>query len=238
MRSLIGRDKYKISNGLIVKIPLIAEIRGDNEETYHEYMSLISPFVMTSTDCMVELFEQGIDFQDLEDDWIFFCLNMTMGLERDYSMLFPELELCKFDVVEHGDELFVVEKNNNLIISRKEYEEISEVLCKANFIEKKHRKFANQRALEKAVSMEKKKRERRSKEERNQLDELILFAANNKNFKYDFDSVNKLSLYTFYACVKQIQNDNHIDNLMLGGYTGNVDLSKLSSNELNRFITL
>lgn len=86
--------------------------------------------------------------------------------------------------------------------------------------------------------MEKKKRERRSKEERNQLDELILFAANNKNFKYDFDSVNKLSLYTFYACVKQIQNDSHIDNLMLGGYTGNVDLSKLSSNELNRFITL
>ena len=184
MVSLIGRDKYRISTGLIIKIPLIGEIRGDNEETYHQYMSLISPFVMTSTDCMVELFEQGIDFQELADDWIFFCLNIGTEVDKDYSLLFPELGVCNFKVIGNSDELFVVEKYNNIVISKKDYEEISNVVCKANFIEKKHRKFANYRALEKAVNMEKKKINRRSNEQRNQLDELILFAANNKNFKY------------------------------------------------------
>lgn len=52
---------------------------------------------------------------------------------------------------------------------------------------------------------------------------LILSIVNCSEFKYDFESVFSLPIYTFMESIKQVQKMISYKNLMMGIYTGNVD---------------
>lgn len=71
--SLIGRKKYTLSCGLTLHIPTIRELRGESDEDEMNNFNLITPFISTPTDYMVELFDSGIDFQIFDDDYLFFA---------------------------------------------------------------------------------------------------------------------------------------------------------------------
>lgn len=236
--SLIGRKNYTLSNGLKIHIPTLNEIRGENDYKELEYFQLVSPFICTPTDFMVELYDKGINFQDLNDDYIFFAtLMVATDNKYNYSNLFEGVGICNFQVVEDVDgSVYVFDKENKIIINREIYEEISAVLCKMHFREKKHRKYSNKFSFEKAIEFEKKKAQRaKEKKQESELDCLILFATCNNGFKYNLDNVGSLTIYDFYSSIRQLQKNEHVDNLFLGGYTGNVDLSKIASDELNKF---
>lgn len=236
--SLLGRKSYTLSNGLKIHIPTVNEIRGGSDHDQTAYFQLITPFVCTSTDFMVELHDKGVNFQDFSDDFTFTAsLIMASKDEPDYSRLFEGVKDCYFDVVEDADSnVYILDRQNEILINREMYEEISAVLCKMHFREKKHRKFSNKLSYEKAVEFEKKKIERakRNKQE-SDMDSLILFAVCTDGFKYNFESIGELSVYDFYSSIRQIQKSEHVDNLFLGGYTGNVDLTKIATDELNKF---
>lgn len=70
--NLIGRKKYKINDKIIIHIPTLSEIRGLSDEDEMNYNKSIIDFITTSTDYMVELYDCGINFEDLEDDYSFF----------------------------------------------------------------------------------------------------------------------------------------------------------------------
>ena len=63
-----------------------------------------------------------------------------------------------------------------------------------------------------------------------------MFLVNNRDFKYDFETVKNLSIYDLYASYKQINKNQEIDGLMTGYWYGNVDLSKISDSKLKRII--
>ena len=47
-----------------------------------------------------------------------------------------------------------------------------------------------------------------------------------------------LTIYDFYASIKQIQKNESVEHLMLGGYTGNLKLTEFSHNDLSKFNVL
>ena len=55
--SLLCRRKYKLKCGITLHIPTIGEIRGESDEDVEEYYSLLTPFVSTPSDFIVELLE-------------------------------------------------------------------------------------------------------------------------------------------------------------------------------------
>lgn len=242
--SLIGRKKYKINDKITIHIPTLEEIRGENIENEKSYYSLISDFITTSTNYMVELYDCGINFEDLADDYNFFIYKNLLSEKNvfpiDCHMLFDGINKSNFKIIEHNQIYYVYDDINNILIDRDMFNQISNVLCAALFIEKKHRHFANKRTFEYVIKREKtvRKREEEKKKTSSDLDEVILFAVNNSNFKYDFDTVQKLSIFDFYASVKQMQRNEHIDNLMLGGYTGNLKLNEFSDKQLSKFNVL
>jgi hypothetical protein len=69
----------------------------------------------------------------------------------------------------------------------------------------------------------------------NELDALTLYLVNNANFKYNFNTVRDLSIYDFLSSSKQILKAEHVDKLLIGGYSGGIDLSKIPKTELDKF---
>ena len=242
--NLIGRKKYKINDNIYIHIPTLNEIRGDSEEDELNYNKSIIDFITTSTDYIVELYDCGINFEDLEDDYSFFIYKHIISEDSvfpsDCHLVFDSICKSDFRIVESNGDYYVVDNINNIVIDRKIFNDISEIICKSLFIEKKHRKFANERSRKYAVEREKKVRERNKNKHKtsSNLDEVILFAVNNSNFKYDFNNVMNLTIYDFYASIKQIQRNESVEHLMLGGYTGNLKLTEFSHNDLSKFNVL
>lgn len=242
--NLIGRKKYKINDKIIIHIPTLSEIRGLSDEDEMNYNKSIIDFITTSTDYMVELYDCGINFEDLEDDYSFFIYKHIISGEQvfpsDCHLVFENVYTSDFRVVEDNQDYYIVDETNGIVIDRNIFNDISDVICKSLFIEKKHRKFSNKRSREYAINREKKVRERNKgkKKTSSGLDEVILFAVNNSNFKYDFQNVMNLTIYDFYASIKQIQKNEQVEHLMLGGYTGNLKLTDFSQNELSKLNVL
>ena len=69
-----------------------------------------------------------------------------------------------------------------------------------------------------------------------EFDRMILLLVNDTNFKYDFESVKNLTIYDFLSSFKQIQKSTYIDKIMIGGYSGGIDLSKIPQTDLDKFI--
>lgn len=241
--NLIGRKNYKINDKIVIHIPTLNEIRGESDDDELNYNKTIVDFITTSTDYMIELHDCGINFEDLEDDYSFYIykhiINNESVFPSDCHLMFDGVYESDFKVVEDNGDYYVVDTINNIVIDRKIFEEISEIVCKSMFIEKQHRKFANKKSREYAIERARKVRDRnKNKKTSSNLDDVILFAVNNTNFKYNFDTVFKLTIYDFYASIKQIQKNESVEHLMLGGYTGNLKLTEFTQNELSKFNVL
>lgn len=235
--SLIGRKKYTLSNGLVLHIPTISELRGKSDEEEIHNFNLITPFISTPTDFMVELYEKGIDFQEFDDDYLFFATIIEKYSGLNYGIVFEGAEVCEWKVTTDGENVYVFDENNGIIITREIYEEIAEVLRKMYYRERSHREFCNERALKMAVKITKKEYERAIKNRTSsEFDNMILLLVNDANFKYDFDSVINLTIYDFLSSFRQIQKSSYVDKLTLGGYSGGIDLSKIPQTELDKFI--
>ena len=235
--SLIGRRNYTLSNGLVLHIPSLKELRGECDEDEMKNFNLISPFISTPTDLMVELYDMGIDFQVFDDDYLFFATMIEKYSGLDYSLVFENTGVCNWKVVTDGKDVYVFDEDNEIIITKEVYLELSEVLRKMYYRVRTHREFCNQRALKMAVKIAKKEYEKTMRDrESSEFDNMILLLVNNSNFKYDFDSIKDLTIYDFLSSFRQIQKSDYVDKITLGGYSGGIDLSKIPQAELDKFI--
>ena len=60
--------------------------------------------------------------------------------------------------------------------------------------------------------------------------------VNNKDFKYNFETVMNIKYIEFTLSVKQILHNIHISNIAIGVYTGNVLSEKLSTKDQSCFV--
>ena len=66
------------------------------------------------------------------------------------------------------------------------------------------------------------------------LEPLISALCNSEGFKYNFDTVWDLSIYTFMDATRRIQKIKSADHLMGGMYSGMLDVSKMNKGQLNK----
>lgn len=59
--------------------------------------------------------------------------------------------------------------------------------------------------------------------------------VNNKDFKYNFETVMDISYVEFILSVKQILQNIHVANIDLGVYTGNILADKLPDKDRSYF---
>lgn len=248
--SLLGKKEYKLTENLTIHIPLVSEIRNCFEDELL-YFQLVSIFTSTPCDAMVELDDCNIDYTKVTE-YVFFIMKF-LGLVNNpdsvslihWHMIFPYIDIHDLSVEQKNDIPVVIDNENNIVIDEKIYLQLADLLRQMLNISKnmEYYKVPEEETRRYIIDRQRLKRKRQFERNKNQgnsmsssLDGVILLLVNNSNFKYNFKTVEKLTVYDLYACLQQIYTDREIDGIMSGYWSGNIDLKKLDNSKLNRII--
>lgn len=233
-RKFLYETKYNLkqANG---KISIIIPSVGDILQNEDDYYNLVSILTAMPIDLMVQLEDAGIDFTSINEYDLFLRL-FPIIKQQDTSLIFGNLDLSQFQIAikEETNSVVLIDTQNEIEINRLVHSEIASVLRKIHHLEKNRKKPANEDAKEFMLERARAKISRRKNRiEDSQLESLIIAMVNTEQFKYDFETVKKLSIYQFNESVRQIIKKVDYDNRMYGVYTGTINAKELSQDELN-----
>lgn len=230
--NLLYKDAYKINDSIRILIPKVSEVI----EHEAEYYSLVSTLTAMPIDLMVELDDAGIDFTAISEYELFLLMFSGVAKSDSSKLIFGDLDLSKFRLAENNNnkEPVLVDTENDIVIDKLIYYEISNALRKIHNIKKDIRKPGNEEAkkflLERARAKKNKNRNRHSD---SQLESLIVAMVNTEQYKYDYESTKELTIYQFNECVQQIIKKIDYSNKMYGVYTGSINVKDLKKDDLN-----
>lgn len=243
--SLIGRRTYHYNDNIVINIPVLRHIRGDNFKDETMFWKDVNLFMQTPSDMISELHSVGVDFEELTDYDLFVFLFMTRQKMEDNdckSLLFHNLDFNKLQVaiLEEQNKPVLVDENGQIIIDENIYNDISEIITSITGRQKtKKKKFGNAFAKKKRIEQDYKVKEKmrnRESDDTSVLDGIILRLVCNTNFPYNFETIQDVTIYDLVHSLKQIEKDIQVSDLMQSRLVGN-DLTKLPQEQLSRFIS-
>ena len=227
--SLLFKSEVNITDNIILKIPTVEEVL-DKEGSY---FSLVSFLTSSPFQYMVQLDDLGLDYSKVKP-YEMFLIFAPVYMNSDTSILFKDLQTDDFDVYQdatNGTHILYSPKLD-IKIDELGYVNISNMIRKINILEKDKRKAVNENAKEYLLDKERKRLKRLEHKQNKQtynseFEKLIVALVNQKDFKYNYEEIKKISIYQFYRSFKQIQTTITFNNTMRGVYAGTVDTSKL-----------
>lgn len=229
--NLLYQRQYKINDAISITIPTVEEIINNEEE----YYALISTITAMPIDFMVQLDSIGIDFTSISEYDLFLLMFETIK-SKDTTLIFGNLDLTKFEIAVHEQNrtMVLIDRENEIVIDRAIHNQIAAVLRKMHHIERNRRKPANEEAKKYMLKRAKEKQRRnRNRTTDSHLESLIVAMVNTEQYKFDFESTKKLTVYQFNECVRQVIKKVDYNNRMYGVYTGHINAKELSQDDLN-----
>lgn len=229
--NLLYQRQYKINDAISITIPTVEEIINNEEE----YYALISTITAMPIDFMVQLDSIGIDFTSISEYDLFLLMFETIK-SKDTTLIFGNLDLTKFEIAvnEQNGTMVLIDRENEIVIDRAIHNQIAAVLRKMHHLEKNRRKPANEEAKKYMLKRAKEKQRRnRNRTTDSHLESLIVAMVNTEQYKFDFESTKKLTVYQFNECVRQVIKKVDYNNRMYGVYTGHINAKELSQDDLN-----
>lgn len=240
-KSLLNKKEVEFNDKLTILIPTLGEYR--QKDLRDEYDRLMNMFIVTPSNKMVELADKGLDFTKITEYEFFLQLFYSEFVyapqhKQPYlnsKLIFKDLDFTKCNLIEMNNQIVIVNENNELLINEMIYRRLSSFFCDMLNTKKYIRKPGDESARLFIIECERRHLKHRKPESRNIFDELIVGLVCEPGFPYDFDSINKLTLYDFYVCVRQIVKRVNYNNIMNGIYSGfgTVDLKKIKESSLN-----
>lgn len=242
--SLIGRKQYRYNDHIVINIPTLKQIRGQNEKEEELFWSEVNLFTQTPSDLISELDSMGVDFEELTDYdlfVLFFLIRKHSDMPNNKSLIFDGINIWKLLMinVETETKPIFVNKKNEVILNETIFNDISNVISLITGHPKtKKKKFGNGFAKKKRIEQDYKTKEKlrnKTNKQNNVLDGIILRLVCNANFPYNFETIQDVTIYDLIHSLKQIEKDIQVTDLMQSRLVGN-DLSKLPQEQLSRFI--
>ena len=235
-KSLLRADSVEITDKLSLHIPTVGEIL-DNQDLY---FNLVSIFTSTSFQYMVQLDDIHIDYTTITD-YQMFLIFFPLYVGEDMSILFGDIDTSNFGIYtnQQNDTTVIYNPTNDVIIDELVYNNIANTLRRVNLIKKVMSKPANENARKYLIEKERKRLKRLARERKkngnddSEFEKYIVALVNNKDFKYNYEEVENLSIYKFYQSLRQIQTNINFNNIMRGVYAGTVDASKIDKRSLS-----
>lgn len=232
---LVGKP-LKFEDGITFEQRILKEILDIDEQKYLTYCSF---FHTKPNDVMVELDDQGIDFEEIGDYELF--IMMTMGRLDEFNKamdFFARKKGHNFKgyKTENGVILCSIDEKakKKQVINEDKYKEISDFIIASNCFKKKAKeKFRNSRVKKLMIESERRSRkikERNPTKEGSMKETFPNYISSIMWYTYGNLSYEKILNMTVYqlmdglARIGKIQNYN---NLMNGHYSGTIDINKL-----------
>lgn len=228
--NLLYEHSYPINDRINITIPTVAEVLED-EDGYYGLVHLLTAMPI---DLMCQLDDMGIDFTSINDYELFLIVFSTLQ-HMDTHLVFGDLDLSKFEYAtnEKTGMVVLVDRENEIVIDRPVFGKIAATLRKIHNLKKDTRTPGNEEARKYMLERARKKLARQqNKVSDSQLETLIVALVNTEQFKYDFDTVRRLTIYQFNESVQQVAKKIEYDNRMRGVYAGTIDVKSLSHDDL------
>ncbi len=228
--NILFKSYCPINDKIGILIPTVAQVL-DYEQ---EYYGLVSSLTAMPIDLMVQLDDAGIDFTKITEYELFQALFMGIR-EQDTHLIFGDLDLTKFEpgINPQNNTFVFYDEENDIVIDEAIYVAIAETLRKIHHLEKNIRKPGN---IEGQMYMLQKERKRlkklKNKPYKSSLEPLIIAMVNTAEFKYDFESVQNLTIFQFNESVRQVIHKIDYDNRMFGIYSGTVSATDIPKKDL------
>lgn len=221
-----------INDYIKIHIPTVGEIVEYGERDYY---SMIFSLTAIPSDMKSQLFDMGIDYEEISDFELFYLL--TRDLTQDKTqLLFYKLDLSKMQLFNDNskNKLFMYEQESNTVLDELAYLKIAACLRKLHNIKPKVEKAANKTTKDILIQLDRDRIARQKKEGyKSNLKPLISAMMRYPGFKYKSNELKQCSLYEFMDTVQGSQIYVHSVSLLQGSYSGMIDTSKINKKEFN-----
>lgn len=222
-----------LSSSITVHQPTLSEICDYGEENYWR---LIKQLTATPFEYKTALWDMGIDYEEIDDFDLFIALSRDFTLS-DTRIVLPDFDFSKTEVRAFGNDddspIFLYSKERDAYMDKVTYERMTEFLREINNFEKNQKKPGNLTTKKIYIEMDRLEAERnKGKPFQSLLLPLISALVNLPGFKYNYETVWNMPVYTFFDALRRTQKIKAADNVSLGVYTGNIDPAKVKK-ELN-----
>lgn len=225
---------------IIMTQPTIGDVVELGEQRFYSNLNI---FTTNTTSFRLQLWDQGLDWNEVSDFDLFSMLVGTADKEI-YGLFLPGIDFSNFNVfqkqVEGSDEkvriLYDIE--NKIEINEQVYFHISQYLRNV-FNIFPDEKLTTDRIMKKWF-IEKDRRELNNKMSKADKDEdessllaLISACCNHPGFKYKSSELKELNVYQFYDSVKRLQIYESTTALQKGLYSGFLDSKGIRTEDYN-----
>lgn len=235
---LLKGEPYRVSEHVVVNNPTIGQITNFGED---KYWNVLSQLCATSFDWRLELEEKGVDYVTI-DDWKMFY-NTCFGLKKEeIQIILPGIDFLTLAPVKEENTGRVVLKEfdyengfGKTVIDEAIYYNMVDFIRSCHNISRNFKIPGNKRARDVYMRDAREAREfagRRKFE--SMLEPLVSAMCNSEGFKYNFETVWDLPIYTFMDATRRVQKIKSADHLMAGMYGGMLDVSKMNKAKLNK----
>lgn len=224
-------DEYKINDRLVIKQPTLREVIKFGE---NRYFSLVGRLTAYPSDMMSELFDIGIDYENISDFDMFIFMCKTIPVSES-SILFGDLDLSSMELVPSDiGEPMLLDSKSGIRIDRSIHNRIFKYLVEVHGIEKDHKRAGNAHTKRVLIELDREEKALAQKKEyTSSLGNLISSMVNIDGFKYNYQTVQDITLYQLMDAVHRVQIIKSSLALLQGSYSGMIDTSKINKEHFN-----
>lgn len=242
--NLYKGEDYKINDKIIIKQPNMKEII---EYGFDNFFSMVSILCSTPNDDnnIYWLTEAGYDFTKIEEFDLFCILCQQFDKERT-NILFENLDFTKFELQElrnkDDDKLvskFLYNDQDDIVIDKKIYLQITEILRMIYGLKKNMFYPANARAKQDFIDDAYDKHEALmvqslNREGNSWFNSFISFLVSNADIKENRNTIWDASFFYCRDVYYRVLHNKQVDLLKQSGYSGfGIDISKINKSNLD-----
>lgn len=225
-------EPFYINDKIVIYTPTIGDIVEFGERKYY---GMIHTLTCIPSDMKSQLFDIGIDYEEISDFELFIML--TRGLTSESTRLvLGDLDLSKFGVYtnKQNNDIVLYNVELDITIDRLIYMKMVEYLRMVHNIKPKVEK-AKTKTVKKILIKLDRDRIKKAQEEpyHSQLKYLISAMMRYPGFKYKRTELKECGLCEFMEAVQGAQIYISSTALLQGSYSGMIDTSKINKKEFN-----
>ncbi len=230
MKMYFGED-YKVNDYITIHSPSLGDIINFGEK---RYFSVIHSLTCIPSDMKSQLFDMGIDYEEISDYELFIMLSRTLK-KSDTYLLFDNLDLSKFELGRNDENnIILFNPETNQIIDELAYIKISGYLRKYHGITPKIEKAATKTTKKLLIQLDRDEIARAQRTGyKSQLKNLVSAMMRYPGFKYKSSELKQCSYFEFMDTVYGAQIYVSSTALLKGSYSGMIDTSKINKKEFN-----
>ncbi len=226
-------DDYVINNKITLHQPTVGDVIKLGEKDYY---GMIHSLTAIPTDLIAQLDELGICWMDISDFELFIML--TRGIPHEISSIIfgDNIDFSLFTpcINPQNDMLVLKDLVHDITIDLHIYSKIVTYIRAMHNIVPKPKKAFNSATKEFMIEMAHEELANSKKQEyKSMMRPMISAMINSAGFKYNLEEIRKMPIVAFMDSVQRIQVISHANNLTLGAYMGNIDVSKIKKDEFD-----